>query len=80
MELKVPRGDEKASYVLRAEGHREHALSVDLSEDRLLRATLERQAPPVADKDKQRPKPPARPAKPRRPAVHDADGLAVPSF
>jgi len=44
--------------------------------------SLERERlPPVADK-KAPAKAPAlpRPAKPKKPVIHDADGLAVPSF
>jgi eukaryotic-like serine/threonine-protein kinase len=77
LELKLPRNGDAVDYVLRADGHKEHSVSIDLSRDQELHFSLERQ--PIEDKDR-RPKASPRPTKPRRPAVHDADGLAVPSF
>ena len=78
LELNLTRSSETADYLLRADNHKERAISVTLSHDQVVHLALEREAP--LEKDK-RPKPaPARPARPKRPAIHDADGLAVPSF
>ena len=75
-EAKVPRTNETSEYVLRSAGFKERVVSVEASRDQVLHVALERvPAPPRPTK----PAPP-RPARPHRPAVHDADGLAVPSF
>jgi serine/threonine-protein kinase len=75
LELKLPRSGDEIAFVLRADGHKERSVSVDLSRDQVLHVSLERL--PAAEK---KPPGPPRPAKPRKPVIHDADGLAVPSF
>jgi serine/threonine protein kinase len=79
LDITVPRTSQPSEFILRAEGHTERVVRVEASHDRSLHFTLDRL--PVAEK---KPKPPERkPAPPRaqrRPALHDADGLAVPSF
>lgn len=81
--LELPRADPPIEYLLRADGHKERVVRVDPARDRALRFTLE-PAQVIGDQtaDK-KPKPAERKpaAKPvRRMPVHDADGLAVPSF
>jgi serine/threonine protein kinase len=78
VELKLPRSGDDTAFLLRAEGHRERTINVDLSRDQVLHVSLER-LPPQAAKAAKAPGP-ARPAKPKKPVIHDADGLAVPSF
>ncbi|MES1166207.1 MAG: serine/threonine-protein kinase [Verrucomicrobiota bacterium] len=77
LELKLARADDPVEYLLRADGHKDRTINVDLTRDQVLHLSLEKL--PVADKDK-KVKAPPRPVKPHRPAVHDTDGLAVPSF
>ncbi len=83
LELKLPKDGDASGYVIRAEGYKDRPVKLDLRRDQELHLSLQRL--PAADtnndsaKDK-RPKTPARQPKPRRPTVHDADGLAVPSF
>ena len=84
LELKLPRNGEASEYVLRAQGHKDRAINVDLSRNQILHLTLEHE--PIADKDRDKDRDKRakaadrRPAKAHRSAVHDADGLAVPSF
>jgi serine/threonine-protein kinase len=82
LEVKLARGTEGSDFVLRAEHHKERAITVEASHDQIVQVALERL--PALDKDKdkdKRAKPaPPRPARPKRPVIHDADGLAVPSF
>jgi hypothetical protein len=91
LSLTVPRAAATREYILRAEGHKERAVRLDTSHDRALHVKLDAlpaAATPVAAEKRPAPpatavkRPPARgPAKPvRRSAIHDADGLAVPSF
>jgi serine/threonine protein kinase len=79
LELKLPRTGEEIAFLLRAEGHKERSINVDLNRDQVLHVSLER-LPVVEKKPPNKPPAPARPAKPKKPAIHDADGLAVPSF
>ena len=92
VELTLPKLDQPRDYILRAEGHKERMVRVDPEHDHgVLRFSLE-PAPAVADKgvdklgDKvgdKKPRPPERKPAPkpiRRVPIHDADGLAVPSF
>ena len=75
LDLKVPRSAEPATYLMRAKGHRERTVEVDLSRDQVVPLRLEPQA--AATGSDKRP----RPARPKRPAIpDDADGLAVPKF
>jgi serine/threonine-protein kinase len=92
VELSLPKIDEPRDYLLRAEGHKERMVRVDPQHDQgVLRFNLE-PAPALADKAGQKigdkagdkkPRPPERKPAPkpiRRVPIHDADGLAVPSF
>jgi len=79
LELKLPRSGEEIAFLLRADGHKDRSINVDLNRDQVLHVSLERL--PVADKKPPgKPGPAPRPAKPKKPVIHDADGLAVPSF
>lgn len=76
IDLKLPKSGAAIEYVLRAEGFKDRSVTVDASRDRVLHLALDRVPAP----EKKPPKTPPRPPKPRKPVVHDADGLAVPSF
>jgi hypothetical protein len=88
VELSLPKIDPPRDYLLRAEGHKDRMVRVDPQHDHgVLRFDLE-PAPALSDKvgekvgDK-KPRPPERKPAPkpiRRVPIHDADGLAVPSF
>jgi serine/threonine protein kinase len=81
LELELPRNGNATEYLLRAEGHKERAISIDLSRDQILHLALERDSTQRdKDRDRDKDKRAKVPAKPRRPVIHDADGLAVPSF
>jgi hypothetical protein len=78
LDLKLDKSDRNTEYLLRADGYQDRAVTIDASRDRVLHLALDRQPPPP---EKKVAKPtPARPARPRKPIIHDADGLAVPSF
>ncbi|HEY4187366.1 MAG TPA: serine/threonine-protein kinase [Polyangia bacterium] len=77
MDLKLSKSDESIDYILRAQGFKDRPVSVDALRDRVLHLALDRL--PVVEKKPPKAAPP-RPNKPRKPAIHDADGLAVPSF
>jgi len=80
IDLKLTKGDDKTSYVFRAEGYKERAVALDASRDRVQHLALDRLPAPAADKKPAKPVP-VRPKPAKRPAaIHDADGLAVPSF
>ena len=78
IDLKLTKGDEKTSYVFRAEGYKDRTVALDASRDRVQHLELDR-LPAPADK-KSAKAAPVRPKPPKRPTIHDADGLAVPSF
>lgn len=83
VELKLPRGDAASTYVMRAEGFRERSTKADATRDRVVHLSLDKvPAPPVVPGKKPPTvaKPPAHAVKPHKAPVHDADGLAVPSF
>jgi serine/threonine-protein kinase len=92
VELSLPQLGQPRDYLLRAEGHKDRMVRVDPQHDHgILRFNLE---PALALSDKagdkagekvgdKRPRPPERKPAPkpiRRVPIHDADGLAVPSF
>ena len=78
IDLKLTKGDDKTSYVFRAEGYKDRTVALDASRDRVQHLELDR-LPAPADK-KPAKAAPVRPKPAKRPAIHDADGLAVPSF
>ena len=83
IELKLPKSDATATYVLRADGFRERSTRADATRDRVLHLSLDKMPaspPPTAKKPPTPVKPPAHAIKPHKAPVHDADGLAVPSF
>ncbi|HEX2659457.1 MAG TPA: serine/threonine-protein kinase [Polyangia bacterium] len=82
VELKLPKGDATATYVLRADGFRDRATKADATRDRVVHLALEKVPSQPAPSEKKPPaaKPPGHGGKPRKPVVHDGDGLAVPSF
>ena len=82
LELKLPRGTTATEYVLRAENHKDRAVTVEPSRDQVVHLALERESSSAAEKERDRRARPtsSRPAKPKRPVIEDGDGLAVPSF
>jgi len=78
IDLKLTKADDKTSYVFRADGYKDRTVALDASRDRVQHLALDR-LPAAPDKKAVKAAPP-RPKLPKRPAVHDADGLAVPSF
>ena len=78
LDLKLDKSEQSTQYVLHADGFQDRGLKIDASRDRVLHLALDRLPP---QPDKKAPKAaPARPARPRKPVIHDADGLAIPSF
>ena len=78
LDLKLDKSEQSTEYVLHVDGYQDRAVKLDASRDRVLHLALDRLAPPP---EKKAPRPaPARPARPKKPVIHDADGLAVPSF
>jgi len=78
IDLKLNKTDQSTEYLLRAAGFKDRAVTIDASRDRVLHLALDHLPPPV-EKKVVKPAPP-RPARPKKPVIHDADGLAVPSF
>ena len=78
LDLKLDKTEQSTQYLLHADGFKDRAVTLDASRDRVLHLALDRLPPPP---EKKAAKPaPARPARPKKPVIHDADGLAVPSF
>jgi len=78
IDLKLTKADDKTSYVFRAEGYKDRTVALDASRDRVQHLALDRLPAPAEKKPAKAA--PVRPKPARRPAIHDADGLAVPSF
>jgi hypothetical protein len=78
LDLSLPKGASSVEYILRADGYKDRVVRVDSSRDRSLNLSLERVV--QAEKKTKVPDKKVPPKAPRRPAIHDADGLAVPSF
>ena len=78
LDLKLDKTEQSTQYLMRADGFKDRAVTLDASRDRVLHLALDRVPPPPEKKVAKAP--PPRPARPKKPVIHDADGLAVPSF
>jgi len=78
LDLKLDKSEQSTQYLLHADGFKDRAVTLDASRDRVLHLALDRlPAPPEKKAVKATP---PRPNRPKKPVIHDADGLAVPSF
>ena len=78
LDLKLDKSEQSTQYLLHAEGFKDRGVTIDASRDRVLHLSLDR-LPPPPEKEVVKAAPP-HPARPKKPVIHDADGLAVPSF